>query len=184
MSEPRNDASHPTPAVPDAGEEFTWAILEAINQDACNVAFRQGIEDTAPYGIRAVRDALGLTPTPDVSDEALDWDDVLLTALCDYDDWEKAEQGFGPLDIGWTNPGSDHIAMWIKEFGAPAVRQALASSSAAIVVPDWVTHVEIEFQGPDPTWPSGTRWHEGTGATVEEAVAAAIADAAKNGGGR
>ncbi len=62
--------------------------------------------------------------------------------------------------------------------GIRAVRQALASSSAAIDVPDWVTHVEIEFQGPDPTWPNGTRWKEGMGATVAEA----IADASKDGG--
>ncbi len=59
-----------------------------------------------------------------------------------------------------------------------ALRAAIASSRAAVDVPDWVTHVEIEFQGPDPAWPNGTRWQEGMGTTVAEA----IADASKDGG--
>ncbi len=53
-----------------------------------------------------------------------------------------------------------------------------ARPATAPDMPDWVTHVEIEFQGPDPTWPNGTRWQEGMGTTVEEA----IADASKDGG--
>ncbi len=55
-----------------------------------------------------------------------------------------------------------------------AAESVRATSSTAIDVPGWVTHVEIEFQGPDPTWPNGTRWQEGMGETVEEAIADAI----------
>jgi len=83
--------------------------------------------------VRVVAEALDAamptTPEPDVPEEPIDWQGVLSNALCAYDDREKAEQGFGPLDTGWANPGSDHIAWWIEEFGAPAVRHAITDAS-------------------------------------------------------
>lgn len=59
------------------------------------------------------------------------WENVLTIALCDYDDKEKADQGFGLLDIGWTNPTSTRIAWWIHEYGAPAISAAIARQEEA-----------------------------------------------------
>ncbi len=41
-------------------------------------------------------------------------------------------------------------------------------------LPEWVTHVEIELQGHDETWPNGTRMQEGMGETVATALADAL----------
>jgi len=92
-----------------------------------HLAGLQAVADRASHDGYAL--AQHPVPAPDVRDETLDWNDVLITALADYDDWEKAEQGFGPLDTGWTNPGSDHIAWWITQYGAPAVRAAIANAA-------------------------------------------------------
>ncbi len=139
-------------------------VAKAVVWLTCNGHDPEGAEFLARQMLRAAESVRATTPVPDMSDEAL-------AQIIQF-----------PID----NPYINRADLWatmrdedkeIPLIRARAVRQALTSSTA-IVVPDWVTHVEIEFQGPDPTWPNGTRWQEGMGTTVEEA----IADASKDGG--
>ena len=57
-----------------------------------------------------------------------------------------------------------------------AIEAALraAPAEAGVLLPEWVTNVEIELQGADPAWPSGTRMQEGIGPTIPAALADAL----------
>lgn len=50
---------------------------------------------------------------------------ALENALCAWEDHQKAEEGFGPLDIGWYDPQSGLLKAFLDDFVFPHVMQAV-----------------------------------------------------------
>jgi hypothetical protein len=91
---------------------------------------RSGVPRTAntEYHLFRLSHLFAAHPGPRAVPEVdpIDWESVMDTAICNYEDWEKAEQGHGPLDTGWTSAYGDMLSWWVKDFALPAIENALS----------------------------------------------------------